>query len=99
MGYGNVSSCASGGLMRPHTTQATRSTPAAQEIMMHTNAHTALWETLIGIGRPRATTRWSPQLRDWCTAQKAARQQARRDALHRRWDATREAVTPHRAEP
>jgi hypothetical protein len=98
MGYCNVYSLASGWWMRPHTTKATRSTPAAQEIMMHTNAHPAVWEALIGIGRPRATTRWSPQLRDWGTAQKAARQQARLDALHRRWDATWEAVTPHRAE-
>jgi hypothetical protein len=66
--------------------------------MMHTNAHTAVWETLIGIGRPRETKRWSQQLRDWWTAHKAAHQQASLDALHRRWDATREAVTPHRAE-
>jgi hypothetical protein len=84
--------------MRPHTTKATRSTPAAKEIMMHTNAHTTVWGTPIGSGRARNTKSWYQQLRDWWTAHKAARQQASLDALHRCWDAKREAVTPHRAE-
>ena len=65
---------------------------------MHTNAHTTGWGTLSGIGRARETTNWYQQLRDWWTAHKAARQQTSLEALHRCWDAKREAVTPHRAE-
>jgi hypothetical protein len=66
--------------------------------MMHTHEHTTVWGTPVSIGRARETKSWYQQLRDWWTAQKAARQQARVDALHRSWDATREAVTSHRAE-
>jgi hypothetical protein len=84
--------------MRPHTTKAASSTQAAKEIMMHTHEHTTVWGTPVSIGRARETKSWYQQLRDWWTAQKAARQQARVDALHRSWDATREAVTSHRAE-
>jgi hypothetical protein len=77
--------------MRPYTI-------VAKEIMMHTNVQTTIWGTPMGVGRARETKSWYQQLRDWWTAHKTARQQAKRDALHRRWDATREAVTPHRAE-
>jgi hypothetical protein len=66
--------------------------------MMHTNAQTPAWGTPIGVGRARDAKSRYQQLRDWWTAHKAARQQAKRDALHRCWDAKREAVTPHRAE-
>ena len=65
---------------------------------MHTNGHTLHWGTRIGVGRASNPKSWYQQLRDWWTAQKATRQQARVDALHRSWDATREAVTSHRAE-
>ena len=65
---------------------------------MHTNSHTTVWGTPIGVGRTRDTKGWYQQLRDWWTAHKAARQQATLDALHRCWDAKREAVTPRRAE-
>jgi hypothetical protein len=65
---------------------------------MHTNTQTTVWGTPIGIGRARETKSWSQQLRDWWTAHKMARQQAKRDALHRCWDAKREAVTSLRAE-
>jgi hypothetical protein len=65
---------------------------------MHTNGPTTVWGTHIGIGRPRDTKSWYQQLRDWWTAHKAARQQTNLDALHRCWDAKREAVTSHRAE-
>jgi hypothetical protein len=84
--------------MRPHTTNATRSTHAAQEVMMHTNAHPTPWGILSGIGRARESKSWYQQLRDWWTAHQAARRQASLETLHRCWDATREAVTPHRAE-
>src|SRR5919108_3923909 len=77
--------------MRPHTT-------LGKEIMMHTNVQTTAWGPPVGIGRASETKSWYQQLRDWWTANTAARQQTTRDALHRRWDATREAVTPHHAE-
>jgi hypothetical protein len=66
--------------------------------MMHTNGHTPVWGTPIGIGRARETKSWYQQLRDWWTAHKAARQQAKRDALHHCWNAEREMVAPFRAE-
>ena len=65
---------------------------------MHTNGHTTVWGTHIGIGRASQTRSWYQQLRDWWTAHKAARQRANLDALHRCWDAKREVVTSHRAE-
>jgi hypothetical protein len=65
---------------------------------MHTNGHTTVWGTPIGIGRASKTRSWYQQLRNWWTAHKAARQQANLDALRRCWDAQRDAVTPYRAE-
>jgi hypothetical protein len=69
-----------------------------KETTMHTNGHTTVWGTRVGIGRTSETKSWYQQLRDWWTAHKAARQQASLEALHRCWDAKREAITPHRAE-
>jgi hypothetical protein len=65
---------------------------------MHTSSHTTVWGTHIGVSRVRDTKSWYQPLRDWWTAHKAACQHATLDALHRCWDAKREAVTPPRAE-
>ena len=65
---------------------------------MHTNGHTTVWGTPLGLGRAREAKSWYQQLRDWWTAHTAARQQASLEARLRCWDAQREAVTPHRAE-
>jgi hypothetical protein len=69
-----------------------------KEMRMHTHGHTTVWEPPIDVSRASETKSWYQQLRDRCTARKAACQQAHLDALHRCWDGTREAVTPHRAE-
>jgi hypothetical protein len=66
--------------------------------MMHTNGYTTVWGTPIGVGHARETRSWYQWLRDWWTAHNAARRQAKRDALHRCWNAEREMVTPFGAE-
>jgi hypothetical protein len=65
---------------------------------MYTHGHTTVWGTHIGIGRASKKRSWYQELRDWWTAHKTGRQQANLDALHRYWDAEREAVTSQRAE-
>jgi hypothetical protein len=65
---------------------------------MHPHGHTTVWGIPIGVGRASKTRSWYQQLRDRRTAHNAAHQQANLDVLHRCWDATREAVIPHRAE-
>jgi len=65
---------------------------------MHANCHTTVWGTHSGVSHARDTKSWYQQLRDRWVAHKAAREQVNLDALHRCWDATREAVTPHRPE-
>ena len=69
-----------------------------KEITMHANGHITVWGTPIGVSRARDTKSWYQQLHDRWIACKTARQQANLEALHRCWDAQREAVTPHRAE-
>ncbi len=56
--------------------------------------------TVVGIPISRAgdTQGWSQQLRSWWTSHKTARHAAHLAALRTRWDATREAVTPYRAD-
>jgi hypothetical protein len=73
-------------------------TEEKKEIMMHTNSHTTVWGTHIGVNRARDTKSWYQQLRDWWTAHNATRQQANIEALDRSWDATRETVTSQCAE-
>ena len=65
---------------------------------MRTYGHATAWVTRIGVGRASKGTEWYQQLRDWWTAHKAARQEARLASLDARWDSTREVVTPLRAE-
>jgi hypothetical protein len=74
------------------------STPQAKEIIMRAHGHTTVWGTHLGIGRGPEAQRWYQQLRDRWAAYTAARREANLAALHTRWDATREAVTPCRAE-
>jgi hypothetical protein len=69
-----------------------------KEMIMRAQGQTTVWGTPIGVGRARDAKSWYQQLRDRWAAHKAARQQANLDALHRCWDAKREAVAPHRAE-
>jgi hypothetical protein len=65
---------------------------------MRAHGQTTVWGTSIGVSRATDAKGWYQQLRDRWAAHKAARQQANLDALHRCWDAKREAVAPHRAE-
>ena len=65
---------------------------------MQAHGQTPVWGTPIGVGRATDTKSWYQQLRDRWAAHKEAREQANLEALHRCWDARREAVTPHRAE-
>jgi hypothetical protein len=65
---------------------------------MHTNSHTTVWGTHIGVGRARDTKNWYQQLRDRWAAHKAARHDAKLATLRARWDARREAVRPLHAD-
>ena len=65
---------------------------------MRTEGQTTVWRAHIGVGRAPDGQRWYQQLRDRWAAHHAARQQATLDALHRCWDAKREAVHPHHAD-
>jgi hypothetical protein len=64
---------------------------------MRAYGHASVWRMEISVGRANDDKGWYQQIRDRWTAHKAARQQANFDALHRCWDAQREAVTPFRA--
>jgi hypothetical protein len=65
---------------------------------MHTNGHTTVWRTHIGIGRATDEKGWYQQLKEWWVAHKAARHDATLATLRARWDARREAVRPLHAD-
>ena len=65
---------------------------------MRAHGQTTVWGTSIGVSRATDAKGWYQQLRNRWAAHKAARQQVNLDALHRCWDAKREAVAPYRAE-
>jgi hypothetical protein len=52
----------------------------------------------IPIGRAGDAKGWSQQLHAWWATHRAARHAANLASLSTRWDATREAVTPFRAD-
>ena len=63
---------------------------------MPTHGHPTV--VAIPIGRTGDAKGWSQRLHTWWTAHRAARHAAHLAALGIRWDATREAVTPLRAD-
>jgi hypothetical protein len=65
---------------------------------MHVNGHTTVWGTHIGVGRTIDGRSWYQQMKEWWTAHKAARQDAKLATLRARWDARREAVRPLHAD-
>jgi hypothetical protein len=65
---------------------------------MPAHGQATVWGTHIGIGRTRDVQRWSHELKEWWTAHKAARRDARLAALTARWDTEREAVRPLHAD-
>ena len=65
---------------------------------MHATGHTTVWGTYIGVSRATDGKGWYQQLKEWWAAHKAARHDTRLATLRARWDARREAVTPHSAE-
>jgi hypothetical protein len=69
-----------------------------KEVIMRSHAHTATWGTHIGVGHGHDAKRWYEHLKAWWTAHKAIRREARLAAIAARWDATREALTPLRAD-
>ena len=65
---------------------------------MPVHGHTTVWESPIGARRARTTKSWYQQLRDRWAAHHAALREAHLAARCARWDATRKAVTPCRAD-
>jgi hypothetical protein len=65
---------------------------------MQAHGHTTVWGTHSGIAGASDSTGWYQQLKDWWTARKAARQEAKLAALKACWDAEHEVVRRPRAE-
>jgi hypothetical protein len=65
---------------------------------MSFHSHTTTWGTHIGIGRANDAKNWYAELKEWWTAHKAARHQAKLTAMAARWDAKREALNPLHAD-
>ncbi len=65
---------------------------------MQAHGHTTVWGTHTGVGWASNTKGWYQRLRDWRTAHKATRRQAKLASLNACWDAKHEAVKPLRAE-
>jgi hypothetical protein len=61
---------------------------------MPAHGHATVWGTHLGLGRTRNVKGWYYALKEWWTAHKAARHDARLAALTARWDTKREAVRP-----
>ena len=65
---------------------------------MRAQGHVLVWGTHTDKRRASDAKGWYQQLKAWCTAHKAAREQARVAALEACWDAKHETVRPLRAE-
>lgn len=65
---------------------------------MRAHGHTTVWGTPLGVGHSHDVKGWYHELREWWTAHKAARRQAKLEALKAGWDAKRERLKPQRAE-
>ena len=65
---------------------------------MRGHGQASVWRTNIGPGRASDTKNWYEQIRDWWTAYKAARREAKLVTLRARWDSRREAIRPLHAD-
>ena len=65
---------------------------------MRAYGHASVWRTYLGVGRTSDAKPWYRQLGGWWAAHQAAHRQATLYALHRCWDAKREAVRPFHAD-
>jgi hypothetical protein len=65
---------------------------------MRAHGQASVWRTHIGVGRGTDGQSWYQQVQAWWATHKIARQQATLNALHRCWDARREAVRPLHAD-
>jgi hypothetical protein len=69
-----------------------------KEIIMRSHGHATVWGTPMAVGCAKKGARWYEELREWWATHKAMRREAKLAALTARWDATREALKPLKAE-